>query len=169
MIFQRIENALNLSKTHLKEMDEADFSTKEVEIYLVSGLVMLIVSEYEEYLESVFKKRAEYCGDNYVSNYLKTTLSQNFRSPDLGKINKTLKMFDESCRNSFLQKVENSPEHAAWDSLLIARHAVVHKKGDLKLTFNELESTYNKTKKIISDVESAINQSYLSEDYFQSA
>lgn len=169
MIFQRIEHALNLSKKHLQDMDEADFSTKEVEIYLVSGLVVLIVSEYEEYLESLFKRRADYCGDNYVKNYLKITLSQKFRSPDLSKINETLKRFDTSCKDSFFQEIENSSEHAAWDSLLKARHAVVHKKGTLKLTFNELEGIYIKTKRVISNVESAINMSSLPDDYFQPA
>lgn len=56
----------------------------------------------------------------------------------------------------FSQEITNSPEHAAWDSLMKARHAVVHKKGSLNLTFGELLENYSKTKKVIQTVESTL-------------
>jgi hypothetical protein len=123
---------------------------------LVAGLVVLIVSEYEEYLEKLFIKRAEQCGDQHATNYIKQTLNQKFRSPDLSKINETLSRFDSSYKTTFLQNVENSAEHAAWDSLMKARHAVVHKKGSLNLTFGELCEKYPLTKKLIKCVEDAL-------------
>ena len=83
-------------------------------------------------------------------------LSQKFRSPDIKKINETLNTFDSSYKQSFLGAVENSPEHAAWDSLLRARHAVVHKKGNLNLTLRELKEKYPLTKQIISSVEATL-------------
>lgn len=116
----------------------------------------LIVSEYEEYLESLFVRRAERCGDGHVSNFVKNSLSHKFRSPDLGKINETLKRFDESYREGFTQEIENSQNHAAWDSILKARHAVVHKQGQLNLTFRELKEKYILTKEIIKSVESVL-------------
>ncbi|MCF7970286.1 MAG: hypothetical protein K9L22_03855 [Methylococcaceae bacterium] len=129
---------------------------KELETYLVSGLVVLIISEYEEYLESLFIKRAEKCGDTHASNYIKIALSQKFRSPDLKKINETLKRFDSSYKEEFSSEIENSPSHAAWDSLMKARHAVVHKKGSLNLTFRELKINYSLTKEIIKRVETVL-------------
>jgi len=57
---------------------------------------------------------------------------------------------------SFLDNIENSPEHAAWDSLMKARHAVVHKQGSLNLTFGELCQKYPLTKSIISKVENVL-------------
>jgi hypothetical protein len=156
MLYTKIENALDTCQSHVRRLDPTDLKDKELETYLVGGLVVLIVSEYEEYLENVFVKRAEMCGDAHASNYIRNTLAQKFRSPDLSKINMTLKLFDPSYRASFLGEIENSPEHAAWDSLLKARHAVVHKKGSLNLTFGELIDNYAKTKKIIQSVEQSL-------------
>lgn len=156
MFYQRIENAIDTCSEHVSNLDPTNIKDKELETYLVAGLVVLIVSEYEDHLESVFVKRAEQCGDEHATNYIKKTLSQKFRSPDLSKINETLNRFDNSYKSSFLGAVENSPEHAAWDSLLKARHAVVHKKGSLNLTFRELKEKYPLTKQIISSVESTL-------------
>jgi len=156
MYYLRIESALETCRKHVKSLDPSNISDKELETYLVAGLVVLIVSEYEEYLESLFNKRAEICGDAFACNYIKLTLNQSFRSPDLGKIHQTLKKFDESCLVYFKQEIENSPNHAAWDSLMKARHAVVHKKGQLNLTFRELMEKYLLTKDVIRNVESAL-------------
>lgn len=153
MLYQRIENALAICSEHINSLDPTNIKDKELETYLVAGLVVLIVSEYEDHLESVFVKRAAQCGDEHATNYIKKALSQKFRSPDLGKINETLCRFDNSYKSSFLGAVENSPQHAAWDSLLKARHAVVHKKGNLNLTFGELKEKYPLTKQIITSVE----------------
>ena len=159
MFYQRIENAIAVCSEHISSFDPTNMKDKELETYLVAGLVVLIVSEYEDHLESVFVKRAEQCGDEHVANYIKKTLSQKFRSPDIGKINETLDRFDTSYRDSFLRAVGDSREKAAWDSLLIARHAVVHKKGVLQLTFRELKEKYPLTKQIIASVEATLRVS----------
>ena len=156
MFYQRIENAIAICDGHIQNLDPTNMQDKELETFLVAGLIVLIVSEYEDHLESIFVKRAELCGDLYATNYIKKTLSQKFRSPDLNKINETLKRFDSSYKATFLTEVENSPNHAAWDSLLKARHAVVHKKGSLNLTFLELKSSYPLTKKVIESVETTL-------------
>lgn len=156
MLYDRIENAIDICNNHVKTLDPTNIKDKELESYLVSSLIILIVSEYEEYLEKVFIKRAEKCGDQHATNYIKKTLSQKFRSPDLNKINETLSRFDSTYKKAFLGEIENSPEHAAWDSLLKARHAIVHKKGTLNLTFLELKEKYPLTKQLISSVESTL-------------
>ncbi len=114
--------------------------------------------EMQEYLESIFLKRAELCGDIYVCNFVKTMLSQKFRSPDLGKVNETLKRFNEGYKTSFFKEIENSPEHAAWDSMMKARHAVVHKKGQLNMTYHELKTAYPLTRKVIQQLEKILNE-----------
>lgn len=154
--YLRIDNAIEICRLHIRQLDPTNIKDKELETYLVAGLVVLIVSEYEEYLESIFSKRADICGDVHAANYIKKTLSQKFRSPDLSKINETLSRFDGKYKESFFNNIENSPEHAAWDSLMKARHAVVHKKGNLKLTFRELHQKYPLTKTVISQVESVL-------------
>lgn len=154
--YQRIDNAIETCRQHVNQLDATNVKDKELETYLVAGLVVLIVSEYEEYLESLFSKRADLCGDLHAANYIKKTLSQKFKSPDLSKINETLSRFDGAYKDSFLNNIENSPEHAAWDSLMKARHAVVHKKGSLNLTFGELHQKYPLTKTVISQVENVL-------------
>jgi len=156
MIHQRIENALTTCQKHVMGLDPTDVNHMEMQTYLVAGLVVLIVSEYEEYLEELFVKRAEMCGDLHATNFIRATLSQKFRSPDLSKINETLNRFDATCKKNFLGTIENSPAHAAWDSIMKARHAVVHKKGNLNLTFQELISNYQLTKDIIQHVEASL-------------
>lgn len=155
-LHDRIENAIETCRQHVIQLDPTNLKDKELETYLVAGLVVLIVSEYEEHLESLFTKRAELCGDIRAANYIKNTLSQKFRSPDLSKINETLNRFDVTYKQTFQNSVENSPEHAAWDSLMKARHAVVHKKGNLNLTFGELRQNYPLTKTVISRVENVL-------------
>lgn len=157
--YQRIDNAIEICRQHVSGLDPTNIKDKELETYLVAGLVVLIVSEYEEYIESVFSKRADLCGDEHAANYIKKTLSQKFRSPDLSKINETLNRFDGTYKVSFLDNIENSPEHAAWDSLMKARHAVVHKKGSLNLTFGELCQKYPLTKVVISNIENVLGVS----------
>jgi len=75
MHYLRIESALETCRKHVKSLDPSNISDKELETYLVAGLVVLIVSEYEEYLESLFNKRAEICGDAFACNYIKLTLT----------------------------------------------------------------------------------------------
>jgi len=159
MFFQRIEAAIKTCENHIKKLDPTNIDDKELETYLVAGLVVLIISEYEEHLESLFVKRADQCGDNHASNYIKITLSQKFRSPDLAKINETLSRFDSTYKNAFQKEIENSASHAAWDSLMKARHAVVHKRGSLNLTFRELKENYPLTKEIIRSVETVLGVS----------
>jgi len=156
MHYQRIDSAINVCELHIKQLNSDNISEKEVETYIVSGLVTLIVAEYEEYLEKAFSLRAEQCGDQHVSNFVKHTLARKFRSPDLSKINETLKRFDKAYNEDFRKEIENSRHHAAWDSIMKARHAVVHKNSQLNLTFRELKEAYNLTKTIILNVETVL-------------
>lgn len=148
--------ALRSCEDHLRILKDADIDTTEVERYLVAGLVVFIVSEYEEYLEGTFKGRADQCGDSHAANFIKKAVSQKFRSPDLSKINETLKRFDQSCFAAFSAEIENSKPHAAWDSIMKARHAVVHKQGLLNLTFRELKEKYADSKPVAANVRAAL-------------
>ncbi len=156
MPFQRIEDALNICEQHLGAVSDENPGRPEVESYLLAGVVLLIVSEYEELLESIFAERALECKDKQVANYIKGAISQKFRSPDFSKITETLNRFDEEYKKSFLREVENTEIHAAWDNLMKARHFFVHKKGTLNLTLHELQETYPKTKSMFEKVRSSL-------------
>jgi len=156
MPFLKIENAINICKSHIDSIDKNAPNLYEIEFYIVSGLILLIVSEYEELIEKLFSERAELCGDIYVSSYVKKAISQKFRSPDLGKITETLSRFGSDYKDLFSDKIINTEAHAAWDNIMKARHAVVHKKGNLNITFLELFLTYPKTILVIDELKTVL-------------
>lgn len=156
MPFARIENAKNMCKSHLDSIDINNPNLIEIETYIVSALILIIVSEYEDLIERLFVERATKCGDNHVSNYVKSTISQKFRSPDLGKITELLSKFGRDYRDSFYNNIMNTEAHAAWDNIMKARHAIVHKKGNLNITFRELLTTYPKTISVINELKTVL-------------
>lgn len=156
MPFLKIESALNTCKLHLDSLDKSDPNRVEIEFYLVSGLVILIVSEYEELIERMFTERADRCGDKHVAQYVRTNIARRFRSPDLGKVTKTLAQFGDDYKQNFSAAILNTEHHAAWDNIMRARHAVVHKSGSLNITFGELLTTYPKTKFVLAELKSAL-------------
>lgn len=156
MPYQRIEFAIKLCVDHVREIDSDSPDLPELESYLVAGLVLLIVSEYEELIEDIFTKRAEQCGDAEVVNYVRSMITQKFRSPDLSKITETLGRFGGNYKDLFSNSVLNTEAHAAWDNIMKARHAVVHKKSILNLTLRELQNSYPKTKTVIANLKQTL-------------
>jgi len=112
-------------------------------------MVVLIVSEYEVLIEDMFAERALQCGDPHVAQYVKSTIAKKFRSPDLGKITSILGQFGGDYRKTFSETILDTEYHAAWDNIMTARHAVVHKNGTLNVTFNELVNSYPKTQFVL--------------------
>ncbi len=155
MSFLRIESALNTCQAHLNSLDSANPNRAEIEARIVSSLIVLIVSEYEELIERMFVDRANLCGDAHVVCYVRTTISQKFRSPDLSKITRTLGQFGGDYKQNF-SRILNTEYHAAWDNIIRARHAIVHKSGTLNITFGELLASYPKTKVVLSELKSIL-------------
>ena len=111
-------------------------------------MTLLIVSEYEGFIEELFGKRGDRCGDIHVARYVRSQLKRRFRSPDLAKVNDVLSCFGDGYRRDFFTDLENTPEHSAWDNLIQARHNIVHGGGNSSLTFRELTESYQRTKSI---------------------
>ena len=142
MHFPLIESAIATCGRHIDGLPEDDPDAIEIENRLVSSLVVLLASELEQFIELCFCRRADVSGDPEVTSYVRNTMSRSFRSPDLGKINQTLAFFSRDYRDRFRREVENSPSHAAWDNIMKARHAVVHRQGSMNLTFREFRDAY---------------------------
>ena len=142
MHFPLIESAIATCGRHIDGLPEDDPDAIEIENRLVSSLVVLLTSELEQFIELCFCQRADVSGDPEVASYVRNTLSRSFRSPDLGKINRMLGFFSGDYRDRFRLEVENSPSHAAWDNIMKARHAVVHRQGSMNLTFREFRDAY---------------------------
>lgn len=150
MEFLRIDAALDTCAKHLASLNETDAAvTVELESHLVAAMTVLIVSEYETFIKSKFGQRGDRCGDPHVANYVRSQLARRFRSPDLGKVNEVLGCFGQDYRDTFFRDVENTPEHAAWDNIMRARHFIVHRQGTMNLTFRELRDSYDRTKVVL--------------------
>ena len=134
---------------HLNSLDRSDPDVVEIESYIVAGMVILIVSEYEVEIERMFSDRADRCGDGHVAQFVRRTIARTFRSPDLGKLIDTLTRFGDDYKSTFVDAIINTEFHAAWDNVMKARHAVVHKNGNLNITFDELLATYPRTKAVL--------------------
>jgi len=147
--FPRIDAALGACGKQIAALDPADADSLEIETGLLSHLIVLVVSEYEVFLEGAFGIRADRCGDPHVASYVRNQLERRFRSPDLGKVNETLGAFGSVYVAAFRAAVENTPEHAAWDNLIRARHAIVHRQGTLNMTFREFTSAYPSSVRVI--------------------
>ena len=161
MPFQKIENAINTCKFHLNSLN-VNQAKEEVETYLVSALVLLIISEYEELIERLFAERAILCGDSHITQYVKSSISQKFRSPDLGKITEILGKFGGTYKDNFSKAILETEYHSAWDSIMRARHAIVHKRGPINITFNELLSSYVKTTTVIDELKRTLGITWIS-------
>ncbi|MEQ1156651.1 HEPN domain-containing protein [Acinetobacter johnsonii] len=157
MKFSNIVNAINTSDSFIKSLDPGNITHKEIESHIVSGLVMLMVSEYEVHFEMLFNLRASRCGDGYVCNYIKKALNNSFRSPDLSKINETLKKFDTTYSEEVLSYQAANPQvKNAWDTMMKARHYITHKHGNAQITFLELKALFLQTQNLIAAVENIL-------------
>ena len=135
---------------------EIEYFTKNNYLYLeniklqyLKSLVLLIVSEYEIIIERLFYLRASECKDVTIANFVKVQMNQIFRSPDMSKITKILKMFDEKLFDTFHNKIKNKSVFTVWDNLVKTRHNIVHRLGTLNMTYEELIASYPKTKEVI--------------------
>ena len=124
--------------------------------YLTASVAVMIISEYERLIEDVFCKRADACGDSEIAAHIHWFMDKRFRSPDLTKINQVLGTFSGARKNAFFKPIENTAAHAAWDSLMKARHAWVHGQGGFNVTFRELKEAYPKTKDVLRQLLNAL-------------
>jgi hypothetical protein len=84
-VFAKIERAIEVGCKFIDANSDKE-NLEEIEFYVVSGIVVMVVSEYEQILEDLFTKRVLRTGDAEVCNYVRSAVARYFRSPDLSKI-----------------------------------------------------------------------------------
>ena len=114
-------------------------------------MVVRIVSEYEAALERVFAERGHRSGDQEVGSFFARSIERRFRSPDLSKIHTMLQQMSVPLRDSFMASYSDQAK-AAWDNMMRARHAVVHRNGTLQLTLMELHHIVPLTQSVIDEL-----------------
>ncbi len=142
-MYSKIDNAIETCLDHIEILNREGIVSKEIEYHLTCSLILLIVSEYEEYIENFFVKRVEKdCNDTYSFNYFKDSFYRKLKNPKIDKISTFLKKFDKSYNDSFREKVNDNEYSLAWDSLINARHIIAHgdtnQARDITLTLQEV-------------------------------
>ena len=149
-IFQNLDLKIRISQMEIDVYTKNNYQNLDkIKFHYLNSLILLIVSELEIIIEKLFYLRAAKCKDEILTNFIKNQMDKKFRSPDLSNVTKILKMFDEKLSESFQKKIHNTTVHSAWDNLMKARHSVVHRQGNLNLTYEELISSYPKIKGVI--------------------
>ena len=163
MNFLPIDNAISSWKSRKAEIEKLGFSAidlAEIENHVLRAIVLLMVSEYEEFIEKLFVKRAAKTNDRHIQSFFENHMDKKFRSPNLGKINDMLGQMGGNYRQDFLTRVEvNDPQlKASWDSILTARHAIVHKEnaGVINLSWQDLEAAVMKTRLVLDALADAL-------------
>src|SRR6266487_1275114 len=121
MNFLSIENAISSWTARKAEIVALGFNTThlaEIENHMIRSVVLLMVSEYEEYIEKLFVKRAEKTNDQHIHRFFIKHMDTKFRSPNLAKINDMLDQMGGTYRDAFRDRVDvNNPQiKASWDS-----------------------------------------------------
>jgi uncharacterized protein with HEPN domain len=149
--FPRIDNTLQTISDFLQQLHTTEPAATEISSYLTASAILTIVSEYEDYIESIFIARAAQCEDAPIVHYVRYVTTKQFRNPSIEAIKDHLSRFGDPFKNLFSRQLETeSANAAAWDSLMTARHAIVHKEGSLQLTFQEVQSKYPNTLTVIN-------------------
>lgn len=156
MDFPHIDDALAVCRRHLLGLDDALPESVEIESLLVSSIVLLIVSHYENYIAEQFTARAARSGDPEVTNFVKQHTARRFRSPDIGKITTALGEFGPDYREQFSVQVENASAHASWDNIMRARHNIVHGGIAAHMTLRELETAYRESHEVLTAMRTSL-------------
>lgn len=149
-----VDNAIASWTTHKSQVASHSSNVSEIETFTVRCLLLMLISEYENVIEKMFCKRAQKANDPDLHSFVKTTISRSFRSPDLGKINEHLKRLGVAHRDRFQAEIEvNQPEvKAAWDSLMLNRHNVVHGVGTFTIGWQDFIDAYNKSQVMMTEL-----------------
>ena len=156
MSFASVESAIQTSKSHLSQLDATSPTTLEVQQYLVTSVVVLLVAEFEYALQGMFGERAEKSKDVELIAFSKHNLTRRFRNPDIGKINEALGYFSAAYEAGFSTQILNSSIHLAWDNIIRARHEAAHGRVPSNMTIMELEKSCEEARKLFDVLRAAL-------------
>ena len=152
----RLEDALKTCEGSLSRLAGTAADVVELESFLVSFLVVSIVSEFERQLKVAFEDRVRRCGDLPVERWGVSHLERRFWNPNVSKITETLKAFDENALKTFRASVENTASHAAWDNLVNARHDVAHRQRVPGMTLREVKSAFPAAQRVARELRTVL-------------
>ena len=147
------QEVIDVCRQHLSRTNS--FAT-EVEAFLVQYLLVVICGEYEQTIESFIEQRAERAGDDHLTSFVKAATGARFRNPKTSDISGLLGWFSSDLKESFSERIRDTPAQRAFDTIVANRHAVAHRGGNLQLTFTELCDRFEESKLVLAEVKAIL-------------
>lgn len=160
---RHIEDAFLTCKKHRDAVSHAKMDiglSQQIDHYLLRAMVMLMVSQAEIVLEAMFCKKADITGIEEFRCLMASVMDKTFRSPDMSKIVGKLNCLSKVRGGRLTAELKKRPEVSAqWESLMTARHAIVHRTngGAVTLNWNELDKCYESYLEVLGLVSNALD------------
>ncbi len=152
MKISQIDNAIAYCNKHLID---SNAKGTEIEAFLTRYLIVFICANYEEKIEEIIIKKAEKSKDNSLISYVKSSLSQIFRSIKTSEIAGLLNKFGTEYKNSFQSKINGTQEETFYNNIVVNRHLTAHSRG-INITFDELVKHYDKSHIVLDYVKDVL-------------
>lgn len=160
---RHIEDAILTCKKYRDAVSSAKIElgiSQQIDHYLLRTMIMLIVSRAETILEEMFCKKAESSGIEEYRCLMASVMDKTFRTPELSKITGKLNNLSKIRGTRFSTEIKKRPEMSAhWESLITARHAIVHRAngGAVTMNWDDLEKCYESFIEILGIVSIALD------------
>jgi hypothetical protein len=127
----------------------------EIEIYLTSYLLVFMCASFEEHIERLVNERASKSADTFLAAFVRSAMSQLFRSLKTSEIAGLLGRFGVEHGKRFQDEMTKTPETARaatfFNNLVLNRHGTAHKAGS-DLTFHEVVEFYSQAHIVLDAV-----------------
>jgi hypothetical protein len=149
MRLPQIDRVIESCEKHLN--DSGAFGT-EIEIYLTGYLLVFICATFEEHIEELVNDRASKSEDTFLATFVRSAMSQLFRSIKTSEIAGLLGRFGEEHSERFQPEMRKNERAATFfNNLVLNRHGTTHKAGS-DLTFSEVVSFYSEARTVLDAV-----------------
>jgi hypothetical protein len=149
MRLSQIDHAIGVCEKHLE--NSGAFGT-EIEIYLTGYLLVFICAAFEEHIEGLVNGRAAKSADTFLAAFVRSAMSQLFRSIKTSEIAGLLGRFGDEHRVRFNTEMkQNERAETFFNNLVLNRHGTAHKAGS-DLTFREVVSFYSEGHSVLDAI-----------------
>jgi hypothetical protein len=150
--FVRVESALEASKALLTA---ADAYNTEAESYLVGYLLIVVHSEFEQWIAGTLRARVAVANDPHLTAWGEHSIARLAKKISVSDLSGVLGKFDEGCKQSFQGAVLNTVHHLAYDNLESNRQLVAHASGT-GLTLADVEAAFRSATQVLDRFETAV-------------
>gem|GEM_PF-4461428 len=129
----RSESFLSLLQEHLRPNADSE-PDPFIESVVVNYLLTVVYSDLEQTVHATVAAYASEGGETRVSVFVASAVKKLVRSLKCGDLAGVVGLFDASCKKHFQEAVNNTPQQAGYDRVVIGRHLQSHALGsDLTL------------------------------------